>query len=67
MPPAAPERPHCRRWHPVFRPHTEGTATTLTMLYWECRGLRYFAGFSGSPTRHPSRRTTEDLGGGPTP
>lgn len=46
---------HCRRWHPVYQPHTEGTVATLLMLYFDCRGLRYFAGFVGSPSRHPSR------------
>ena len=28
--------PHCRQWHPVVAPHTEGTLYTLDMLYWEC-------------------------------
>jgi hypothetical protein len=29
--------PHCRRWHPVIAPHTEGTLYTLDMLYWGVR------------------------------
>ena len=53
---------HCRRWHPVFAPHTEGTDATLKMLYWECRGLRYFAGFVGAPSRHETRRAARARG-----
>jgi len=47
--------PHCRRWHPVYKPHTEGTEATVTMAYFDCRGLRYFAGFIGSPSRYETR------------
>jgi hypothetical protein len=39
--------PHCRRWHPVVKWHSEGTAYTLRMLYFECRGQRYYAGTGG--------------------
>jgi hypothetical protein len=46
---------HCRRWHRVYRPHNEGTEATRQMLYFDCRQLRYFAGFVGSPSRHETR------------
>ena len=36
--------PHCRRWHPVVKWHVEGTAYTLRMLYFECRGKWCYAG-----------------------
>ena len=48
--------PHCRLRHVVYRPHTEGTDATLTMRYFDCRRLRYFAGFVGAPSRHPTER-----------
>ena len=47
--------PHCRKWHPLIQQHTEGTATGHDMLYFECRGLTYFAGFSGHGSRHETR------------
>jgi hypothetical protein len=34
----------CRRWHDVIAVHTEGTAYTIQMRYWECRGQRFYAG-----------------------
>jgi hypothetical protein len=39
--------PHCRRWHPVIKGHTEGTPYTQAMLYFECKRLRYYAGQVG--------------------
>jgi hypothetical protein len=47
--------PHCRRWHPAIRWHTEGTPYTQRMLYIECKGLRYYAGQDGLPSRHEIR------------
>lgn len=44
--------PHCRRWHPVFHAHTEGTDCTLAMLYFTCRQQRFYAGQAGYPRRH---------------
>jgi hypothetical protein len=41
--------PHCRDWHPVSHGHTDGTDYTLQMLYFTCRGLRYYAGQHGYP------------------
>jgi hypothetical protein len=29
--------PHCRRWHPVVKWHSEGTAYTLRMIYFDRR------------------------------
>ncbi len=49
--------PHCRRWHLVSHGHTEGTEYTLQMLYFTCRGLRFYAGQDGYPSRHPTRGT----------
>ena len=46
--------PHCRRWHPVFVGHTEGTDYTLAMLYFMCRGARFYAGQIGHVSRHPT-------------
>ena len=54
--------PHCRRWHPVIAPHTEGTLYTLDMLYWECAKGVYFAGSRGTVSRHTTRRSTQALG-----
>ena len=45
--------PHCRRWHPVTTGHTEGTPYTQAMLYFFCRGGRYYAGQLGQSSRHP--------------
>jgi hypothetical protein len=50
--------PHCRQWHSVSHGHTEGTDYTLQMLYFTCRGLRYYAGHDGYPSRHPMRAAT---------
>lgn len=49
-------RPHCRRWHVVSATHTEGTDYTRRMLFWECRGQRYYAGNLGTTSRHETRR-----------
>ncbi len=47
--------PHCQRWHAVIAGHTEGTDYTVRMRYFECRGLRYYAGQQGQVSRHPIR------------
>jgi hypothetical protein len=47
--------PHCRRWHPAIRWHTAGTDYTLNMLYFDCKGRRYYAGQQGLPSRHHTR------------
>jgi len=47
--------PHCRRWHPVMKWHSEGTAYTLRMLYFECRGKRYYAGQENLESRHETK------------
>jgi hypothetical protein len=47
--------PHCHRWHPVIAIHTEGTAYTIAMRYWQCRDQRYYAGRDGGESRHPVR------------
>ena len=54
--------PHCRQWHPVIAPHTEGTLYTLDMLYWECAKGVYFAGSRGTVSRQTTRRSTHALG-----
>jgi hypothetical protein len=50
--------PHCHRWHPVIAVHTTGTAYTVAMRYWECRGNRYYAGQEGGTSRNPVRNLT---------
>ena len=47
--------PHCRKWHPVVKGHTEGTEYTQRMLYFACRGGRYYAGQVGQESRHQTR------------
>jgi hypothetical protein len=47
--------PHCRRWHPVILGHTEGTPYTQAILYFLCRGGRYYAGQLGQTSRHPAK------------
>lgn len=44
--------PLCRKWHAVTSIHTEGTDYTVRMLYFVCRGLRYYAGQGGLTSRH---------------
>jgi hypothetical protein len=50
--------PRCRRWHDVIAVHTEGTAYTIAMRYWECRGQRYYAGQEGGAARYSTRTVT---------
>jgi hypothetical protein len=40
-------RSHCHRWYPVMAVPAEGTAFTVAMRYFECRGNRYYAGQEG--------------------
>jgi hypothetical protein len=47
--------PHCGCWHKMFAPYSDGTDVMLRMLFWECRGLRYFAGSIGGASRHATR------------
>ena len=47
--------PHCRRWHPVMKWHNEGTTYTLRMLYFDCGGLRYYAGQEDLESRHETK------------
>jgi len=47
--------PHCRRWHRVVKCHNEGTAYTLRMLYFDCRGKRYYAGQEDRESRHETK------------
>jgi hypothetical protein len=55
--------PRCRRWHPVVKWHCEGTAYTLRMLCFECRGKRYYAGRSiWTAVTKPRRRASNDFG-----
>jgi len=49
--------PHCRRWHPVGATNKEGTEYTRLMLFWECRGDRFYAGQIGTSSRHETRRS----------
>jgi hypothetical protein len=48
--------PHCRRWHPVSAPRTQGTAYTQAMLYWRCTKGKFYAGQRGLPSRHQTRK-----------
>ena len=36
--------PHCRRWHPAVKWHTEGTDYTLNMLYFDWQGAAVLRG-----------------------
>jgi hypothetical protein len=47
--------PHCRQWHEVVSGHNEGTEYTMRMLYFGCRGGRYYAGQIGQVSRHWTR------------
>jgi hypothetical protein len=47
--------PQCHRWHNVISVHTTGTAYTIAMRYWECRGQRFYAGQDGGTARFPVR------------
>lgn len=47
--------PHCRRWHPLMKEHSEGTPYTQAMLYFMCRSERYYAGQLGQTSRHSTR------------
>jgi hypothetical protein len=47
--------PHCRSWHPVVKWHTQGTPYTLRMLYFECRGKRYYAGQENLASRYDTK------------
>ena len=53
--------PHCRRWHPVSLGHTTGTPYTVAMLYFMCRGGRYYAGQLGQTSRDPTRSPRPDI------
>jgi hypothetical protein len=47
---------HCHRWHPVHcRPAASETPDSTRMLFWECRGHRYYAGHVGTQSHHPAR------------
>ena len=46
---------HRRRWHPVVKWHSEGTASTLRMLYFDCRGQRYYGGQEDLESRHETK------------
>jgi hypothetical protein len=47
--------PRCRRWHPAIRWHTAGTPYALNMLYFDCKGWRYYAVQHGLPSGHHTR------------
>ena len=47
--------PHCRRWHPLVQQHRTGTAYTVAMLYFVCRGGYYYSGQVGLTSRFPTR------------
>ena len=47
--------PHCRRWHRLVKWHNAGTAYTLRMLYFDCRGKRYYAGQEDLESRHETK------------
>jgi hypothetical protein len=50
--------PHCGDWHPV-QPATGNVGESehaLAMLYWYCRGGRFYAGQGGSAGRLPLKR-----------
>jgi hypothetical protein len=48
----------CGRWHEVRldNEHAGETPHAREMLYWFCRGMRYYAGQAGSTSRHQVRR-----------
>lgn len=46
---------HCRGWHAVELRNASGTAYTVAMLYFSCRGCTYYAGQRGTRSRHETR------------
>jgi len=47
--------PHCQHWHPLIKPYADGTDYTRAMLFFECRGGRYYAAQEGGPSRHETK------------
>ena len=41
--------------------HTDGTDYSVRILYWECRGGRYYTGNIGTASRHETRRFGQDV------
>jgi hypothetical protein len=48
--------PHCRNWHPLFHGHADGTDYTRQMLYFICRGQRFYAGQAGKRAHGSARK-----------
>jgi hypothetical protein len=48
----------CGNWHPLHfdRDDAGNTEGAKDMLFWQCRGGRFYAGQAGYPSRHPDRR-----------
>jgi hypothetical protein len=53
--------PHCRRWHPLVKGHTEGTAYTLRMLYFDCSRQAVLRGIR--PANHDPDSDRRERGG----
>jgi hypothetical protein len=53
--------PRCRKWHPVVKCHTSGTDYTLRMLYFRCKGQRFYAGQEGLESRHETAHSMNAL------
>ena len=51
--------PYCRRSHPVMKWHAEGTAYTVRMLYFDCRGQRYYAGQEDLESCHETKAISQ--------
>lgn len=45
----------CGAWHTLQHDAIESTPYANEMLYFECRGGRYYAGQAGDPSRHQAR------------
>jgi len=54
--------PHCRRWHPLIKPYDEGTAVTQGMLFFVCRGGRYYGGQVEGASRFQTRARADREG-----
>jgi hypothetical protein len=48
--------PHCRHWHALTGDPTAEHEYVRTMLFFECRKGRYFAGVIGGGSRYATKR-----------
>ena len=51
--------PHCQQWHPLTGNPTAEHEYVRSMLFFECRKGRYFAGTIGGCARYATKRGAE--------